>query len=80
MLGVFALRLVHLDPRSHPLQAAKPEVYVSHYERITGSSAGFNQTIKEIGGTRRALGSSVRNMTADDRGLWRGSGRVVGCK
>eukprot|EP00913_Durusdinium_trenchii_P002507 g2318.t1 len=57
---------------THAFQAAKPEVYVSHYERITGSSAGFNQTIKEIGGTRRALGSSVRNMTADDRGLHRG--------
>ncbi|CAK9027060.1 unnamed protein product [Durusdinium trenchii] len=33
---------------THAFQAAKPEVYVSHYERITGSSAGFNQTIKEI--------------------------------
>ena len=30
-------------------QVAKPEVYVSHFERMTGSSSGFNQTVKEIG-------------------------------
>ncbi|CAK9048368.1 unnamed protein product [Durusdinium trenchii] len=29
-------------------QVAKPEVYVSHFERMTGSSSGFNQTVKEI--------------------------------
>ena len=39
-----------LCPSLRVAQVTKPEVYVSRFERMTGSSTGFNQTVQDTAG------------------------------